>query len=499
MELLQNKTMMKNILSFIIALVVATPIFAQNNVFLDNEFWKTHPSKETIDLKIKQGNDIAQANARNFDGVALAILQEVPNATIQYAISKKGNDVNKITHDQRTYIFWAANKGNVELMKFLIKKGAKTDLTDNKGSTVLNYAAISGQQNTKVYDLLLKHGADLKKDLTPYGANALLLAAPSDSDFKLINYFVSKGLDLNSVDTQGNGVFNYVAKTGNIGLMKQLLEKGIKGNDNAFIFASQGTRGTTNGIEVYKFLESVGLNPAGVSSEGVNALHVLSSRSKDMDVLNYFITKDTDVNQQDAEGNTPFLNAAHHNTLEVVTLLSKNVKDINLTNKNGASALALAVAYNSPEVSTFILNMGADVAVVDANGNNISAYLMQFYEADKENAFMKKLYMLNKYGLEFGKPQSNGNTLYHLALDKNNTAVLKFIKQFSADVNAKNKEGIAPLHKAAMKAQNTEVLTYLLSIGAKKEAVTDFEETAYDLASENELLLQQKASLEFLK
>src|SRR5690606_27344835 len=132
------------------------------------------------------------------------------------AISKKGNDVNKLTHDGRTYIFWAAYKGNVELMEFLLKKGAKTTITDDKGSTILNFAASSGQQNTQVYDLLLKHGANLKKDLTHDGANALLLAAPYDSDLALLNYFPSRGLDLNSVDSNRNGIFNYVAKTGNI-------------------------------------------------------------------------------------------------------------------------------------------------------------------------------------------------------------------------------------------------------------------------------------------
>lgn len=107
--------------------------------------------------------------------------------------------------------------------------------------------------------------------------------------------------------------------------------------------------------------------------------------------------------------------------------------------------------------------------------------------------------MLEKYGLKFGKPQVNGNTLYHLALDKNDITGLKFIKQFNADVNAKNEEGITALQKAAMKANDSDILKYLISIGAKKDAVTDFYETAYDLASENELLQQQKVSLDFLK
>src|SRR5690606_7099643 len=271
---------MKKFLIVCIVFVVGNQISAQENIFLNREFWDTKPTIEMIDSKIKEGNDIAEANSNNFDGVVYAILQEAPNKSIEYAISKEGNNVNKITHDGRTYIFWAAYKGNVELMQYLLEKGAKTDITDDKGSTILNFAAGAGQKNTKVYDLLIANGANLQKDLTPSGANALLLAAPFDSDFALINYFTSKGLDLNSKDAGGNGIFNYVDRTGNVDLMKQLLEKGVKGNDTAFIFAAQGTRGTTNGIEVYKFLESIGLNPNGTSKDGETALHILASRSK---------------------------------------------------------------------------------------------------------------------------------------------------------------------------------------------------------------------------
>jgi hypothetical protein len=52
---------------------------------------------------------------------------------------------------------------------------------------------------------------------------------------------------------------------------------------------------------------------------------------------------------------------------------------------------------------------------------------------------------------------------------------------------------------AAMIATDTQMLNYLISIGAKKEIVTDFEETAYDLALENELLKKNNISLDFLR
>lgn len=492
---------MRHLKSIVIVftLFLSTLSFAQDNVFLSRDFWKTNPTIETIETKINEGHSITKANKYNFDAVVYAILEKVSLKTLKHIQSKNGNDVNKLTHDGRTYVFWAAYKGNLAFMEYLLNKGAKTDLTDDKGYTILNFAAATGQQDTKVYDFCLENGANLETDLTPKTANALLLSAPYDKDFALINYFTSKGLDINSIDADGNGIFNYVAKTGNIDLLKKLIEKGIKGTDNAFLFAAYGTRRKPNTLDFYKYLESVDLNPKNASIKGETPLHVLAARRENLELIKYFIEKGLDVNTLDHNGNSPFINAAKRNNLETIALLFKQLKDVNQLNKKGESALALAVANNTSEVVRFLIVNKADVTVLDANKNNLTAYLIASFSAKKEGVFKQKLEILSKNGLDITKIQENGNTLYHLALAKKNSNILKLLKQYKIDVNAKNNEGNTALHLAALQAKNIEVLKYLISIGAKKNITTDFGETAYDLASENEILKTQKIDLNFLK
>jgi len=50
-----------------------------------------------------------------------------------------------------------------------------------------------------------------------------------------------------------------------------------------------------------------------------------------------------------------------------------------------------------------------------------------------------------------------------------------------------------------MKAEDSQIMKYLISKGADIKINTDFEETVFDLASENELLQKQNNSLNFLK
>jgi ankyrin repeat protein len=473
----------------------------QKNVFLDPAFWQTKPGPEAIKAEIEKGNNAAEFNPANFDPVVLAINGGAPNESVKYLLEQKGNDVNKLTHDGRTYIFWSASKGNTELMEHLISKGAKiAGQQDNHGYSVLNFAANGGQKDTKVYDLCLKNGADLKKDLTHEGANALLLVLASDTDGKLTEYFISKGLSLKSTDAQGNTAFNYAARAGNIELMKSLKAKGVPFTDNAMIMAAQGSRRGSAPIETFQYLETLGMKPTVLSKNGENVLHLIVRRPGQEKMIQYFLDKGVKVDQVNREGNTVFMNAAAANReLPTLELLRPGITDINKANKEGLTALTLAVRGNSPEVVQYLVEKGAKTNIKDAKGDNLTVYLLDAYNARQPKDFEAKLDILKKGGLDMAAVQPNGNTLYHLAVSKNDVNLLKLVSTMNVDVNATNKEGFTALHKAAMLGKDDVVMKYLISVGARKDIKTSFSETAFDLASENENFSKQNISLGFLK
>lgn len=473
---------------------------AQQNILLEQSFWKNSPDVSTVKSAIEKGNDPAQFNGATFDPVVLAINAQAPNETIKYLLSQPGNEVNKLTHDSRNYIHWAASRGNTEIMEYLLSKGAKANNIDSHGATPLNFAAGAGQPNTKVYDLCLANGANLKTDLNHDGANALLIAIANDKDLAITNYFVSKGLSLKSADAAGNNAFAYAARSGNIDQLKALLQKGVPATDHAMLMAAQGSRGGANPIEVYQYLETLKLKPTAVGKTGDNVLHALARKPKQAAIIEYFISKGVDVNKADEEGNTPLINAAASNRDTTVfnALLSK-VKHIDQANQKGVTALAMAVRGNSPEIVGFLLSKGASVSVKDAGGNNLAFYLIQSYNAQRASDFEAKLDILKGKGLKVEAPQQNGNTLYHLAVAKNDLSLVKRLESYKIDVNAQNSEGLTALHRAAMVSKDDAMLKYLISIGAKKDIQTNFKETAFDLAEENESLSKNNITVNFLK
>ncbi|MCG2613384.1 ankyrin repeat domain-containing protein [Terrimonas sp. NA20] len=476
-------------------------LYAQSGSLTESAFWREKPGIEKVKAEIAKGINPTTVSANGLDAAALAINASADNEVIKFLLSQQGIDVNKPFSAGRTYMFWAANRGNTDIMEYLISKGAKVTVYDEFGYSPFTLAAATGQANTKVYDLCISGGIVPKKEIARGGTNALLLIAPYDKDFKLIEYFISKGIDIKSKDSVGSTAFDYAVRSGSIDVLKKLVEKGVTFSPNIMYTASVGGRGTTTPtLELFQYLESLKADPRGVSANGDNALHIVVRRAKQEEIIKYFISKGVDINQANADGTTPFMNAAYLNAdTATLAFLMPYVTDINQVNKKGNSALSMAVRRNSPDIVTMLLNKGADTKVVDAEGYNLTFYLVHSYNVQRPEAFEGKLKLLQAKGLDVTVPQKNGNTLYHMVLYRNGLPLLKRIEAFKVDVNLKNAEGLTALHKAALTAKDDNILKYLLSIGAKKEVQTDFSETAFDLAKENEFLTKNKVSIDFLK
>ena len=491
--------------SLILLLLAPIFLFAQRpqstNELHNRTFWQTQPNVATVQQKIKEGHDAVTPNATAFDAVCFAIMAKAPLETVEYLLSLPGNDINKPTHDGRSYLMWAGSAGDLDTMKLLLSKGADTKIVGSHGFNWFTFTVNAGHENTAIYELMVGNGVDLK-ETNRAGANAILLLAPHSKNGKIIAYFQEKGLDINAVDKQGNNILFYAAKGGNVDLMKKYIAEGFEykkinvDGENIVVFASVGGRGSSIPLEVYQYFDSLGLDMALTNNAGENALHNVASNTKDLRIIDFFIEKGIDVNQKNKEGNTSFLNAAKGNNLLVLEKLVPSTQNIDQQNIEGLSALTYAIKSMNLDAFKLLQKKGANAHIVDASGNNLFYHLFKAYSRRNSTHFETFVNELINAGVSF-KNASTKDFPLHIAIAKGENELIQKALELGADINQKNSDGLTPLHLAAMKATNVKLLQLLISKGADKKTRTNFDESAYELAQENELL--SNANITFLK
>ena len=367
--------MIKSNLILFCLIILTNYLFAQqDNVFLKREYWKEKPTLEKVKEDFSKGNSLSDLDEHDFDAAGWAILENTQNEIIKFIIQQDGNDVNKLTHDGRTYIFWAAYKNNLELMNYLINQGARTDLIDSHGYSLVNFCAVTGQLNTEIYDLCIEKGSVITKEFNKDGASPLLLLISFMETKDQITYFTEKGLSLKSLDNLGNNAFVYAAKSGNMTMMKLLLEMGMDphvNNDAALFFAAKGMRKKPNKLPVFKYLETLGLNLGSLNKENQNLLHLLSASNKDTVLLKYLMDKGVSMDYTDSKGSAPISIAVERNNIEALSLYFKNKGDFSVISEGGNSLAHKAVKHQDWKLMEIIIKNDIDINLKNDDGMTV--------------------------------------------------------------------------------------------------------------------------------
>ncbi len=147
---------------------------------------------------------------------------------VEYLISK-GADVNACNSYGKTALMMLAERRDVDnlaLAKMLISNQADIDLRDEGGRTAFMFAI--GEDNYKMADFLLLNGANVNvKDIS--GDNALIYYASNYeglADKKIVDFLILKGIDINAQNNLGKTALMMAAKRDNYELVQYLCEKG---------------------------------------------------------------------------------------------------------------------------------------------------------------------------------------------------------------------------------------------------------------------------------
>jgi ankyrin repeat protein len=173
------------------------------------------------DAKTTQGTSALMMAARNVEKVKLLV--------------DRGADVNASSAAGITALMVAARyRGNAEVIRFLLKKGARPNA--DKGAEVRNdasalfFAVMSGDMQN--IGALLDAGAKLGAPMKILGqfSSSPLNYAVSLGDPAMVEYLMGKGADPNEVDGDQISMLGWATISNRIDVMQSLLKRGAKVN-----------------------------------------------------------------------------------------------------------------------------------------------------------------------------------------------------------------------------------------------------------------------------
>lgn len=283
-----------------------------------------------------------------------------------------------------TPFMYAAYTGQVEVMKFLLRKGSKVNERDLWKQTALMYAAYQAQ--TEALAFLAGSGADMNAKSQENFFPLYYVVGASKSAFdggailrenanpaEAAKILIQMGADPNAGRGEGGQTaLMLAAQIGNSEIVKSMIESGAAVNSK--------TRGGTTALmwaafkghlETVKLLVELGAEVNAQYEDGQTALMYAAEADKP-DIVRFLAESGANINTKKKDGNSALHLAAMNNGLETVTALVELGSDINaIENEYGNTPLMIAAWSAYADIIQYLLDHGADISIKLKDGRTV--------------------------------------------------------------------------------------------------------------------------------
>ncbi len=484
---------------------------------------------EAVKMLLARGADLAAKDKFGMTAVSSASDPKVRDLLAQRSAEAAGDTIEQ----KNKALIRAAMKGQWELVKRLLEKGADINAKGKGGVTALMRACRSAPLH--VVTLLLDRGTD-PNAASATGWTPLMESLRWNQPLKM-KLLLKHGADPKASRKDGLTVLMVASRWNGPSTVKLILDKGANINARtkqgwtALMFASAGGK-----LWNAKLLVARGADLNAVDKQGRTALSLAQSKhhTEVATLLKEFRaavgkpygrsasarkTRTGKLSKEARDRNRKFLEAADANRVKDVERLLNEGADINAQDPDfGMTALMRACWNGYREMVQLLLHRGADIGIRDKDGRTAMKFAEQ--STDKEMvALLKAPRSLDRgaessLGLKSAAPKTDpalearrsrvleeverhlkqrsvvdgqdryGNTALMRAAGRGRLEEVKLLIEEGADVNIKNTRGGTALLAAAGNGR-TEVSRLLLAKGADVNAANNRGWTALIFAASN--------------
>lgn len=367
-------------------------------------------------------------------------------------------------------------------MRHLLELGAHSDYRDDFDLTALHHAVLSGFED--IVDILLQRGADVNSPSVDFGTPLILAVLKERSNIVQLLLKV-RGINLNAVTVRLGTALHCAAGTGNLAIVKMLLEPGAgrerqrrlrMGTEISFPLI-KALSGWTNGTEGNTPIETD--TSRALCADATPLL--IAVWCSDQAMVELVCADELDFQRE------WHFTAAPTSPMYVAPTKRRNSRRYMKTE----TLLSIAVARRKAAILTFLLEKGIEPDHTPAAGYTAIMRAAQEGSVDCTAELLKRSPSINRQapsgqtalslaarsgyalcvrliceaGASTDIPDSKGDTALHWAARRRHVKCATRLLEYGASVDCKNGDGFTPLF-LAIQPDGTSVVSALLHAGA---------------------------------